>query len=143
MKRIKAMNGYTIMEVTARDEKKGNGTAGEFKVFFSSDIRDFGVSNSTPEYEGIGSLDEALELITAPDAVEFAEVKEELEQEYTAVSFDDIQERIEERTKVTVTYNFGSVVTIGVKLNGRTLEDAILAYSDDIEGQSLTGNTDS
>lgn len=31
------------------------------------------------------------------------------------------------------------MVTIGVKLNGRTLEDAILAYSDDIEGAIIDG----
>lgn len=144
MKRIKAMNGYTIYEVTARDEKQGNGTAGEYAVFFSSDIRDYGVAYSTPEWDGIDSLDVAMELISDPEAVEVAEVKEELEQESTAVSFEDIEERIaerkqEERTKVTVTYNFGSVVTIGVKMNGRTLEEAILAYSEDIEGAIIDG----
>lgn len=140
MKRIKAMNGYTIYEVTARDEKQGNGTAGEFSVYFSSDIRDYGREYSTPEFEGLESLELAEEVCKN----KFALAKEELEQKYTAVSYDDIIERAEEmeqeeRIKVTVTYNFGSVVTIGVRLDGRTLEQAILDYSEDIEGAIIDG----
>lgn len=97
MKRIKAINGYTIYEVTARDEKQGNGTAGEFSIYFSSDVREYGVAYSTPDYDGIDSLKVALELISDPAAVEFAEVKEELEQESTAVTYDMIEERLQER----------------------------------------------
>lgn len=95
MKRIKAMNGYTIMEVTARDEKQGNGTAGEFAVYFSSDIRDYGVAYSTPEFEGLESLELAEQVCNN----KFALAKEALEQEYTAVSYDDIIEKAEEMRK--------------------------------------------
>lgn len=96
MKRIKAMNGYTIMQVTARDEKQGNGTAGEYSIFFSSDIRDYGVSNSTPEWDGIDSLEVALELVGAEDAHRYAIAKELCEQESTAVTFEDIETKLQE-----------------------------------------------
>lgn len=93
MKRIKAINGYTIYEATARDEKQGNGTAGEYAIFFSSDIRDYGVAYSTPEYDGIDSLEVCEELI-AGDKTALA--KEALEQEYTAVTMDMIEEKAAE-----------------------------------------------
>ena len=97
MKRIKAMNGYTIYEVTARDEKQGNGTAGEFAIYFSSDVRECGISNSYAEYEGIDSLEVAEELCGGKDAKAYAEAKEELEQESTAVTYEMIEERIAEK----------------------------------------------
>lgn len=90
MKRIKAMNGYTIYEVTARDEKQGNGTAGEYAIFFSSDIRDYGVAYSTPEYEGIDTLEQAVELIEGEG--NYAKARELCERESTAVTFEDIEE---------------------------------------------------
>lgn len=96
MKRIKAMNGYTIYEVTARDEKQGNGTAGEFAIYFSSDIRDYGREYSYAEYEGIGSLEEAEAICTGRDAVNYAKARELCEQESTAVSFEDIEQKLKE-----------------------------------------------
>jgi len=98
MKRVKAINGYTIYQMTARDEKNGNGTEGEYSIYFSSDVRDYGVTYSTPEYEGIETLEQAIECISDPESVAFAQAKEELEEEYTTVSYDDIVERMQETT---------------------------------------------
>lgn len=89
MKRIKAMNGYTIYEVTARDEKQGNGTAGEFAIYFSSDIRDYGVAYSTPEFDGVETLEQAVELIEGEG--NYAKARELCEKESTAVTFEDIE----------------------------------------------------
>ena len=99
MKRIKAINGYTIMEVTARDEKQGNGTAGEYAIFFSSDIRDYGVAYSTPEYDGIGSLDEAEAICNSKDNVTYAKARTICEQESTAVTYEDIEQKVQELEK--------------------------------------------
>ena len=96
MKRIKAMNGYTIMQVTARDEKNGNGTAGEFAIYFSSDIRDYGVAYSYPEYDGLETLEQCEEICTAKDSVNYAKARELCEQESTAVSFEDIEQKLKE-----------------------------------------------
>ncbi|MBQ1313970.1 MAG: hypothetical protein IIY48_05360 [Clostridia bacterium] len=57
MKRIKTVNGYTIYEATsARDEANYNCRVGSYNIYISSDIRDFGLSNSYPEYEDIDLL---------------------------------------------------------------------------------------
>lgn len=47
MKKIKALNGYTIYQATKRDENKYNVTEGYFYIYFSSDIRDYGLTNSS------------------------------------------------------------------------------------------------
>lgn len=64
MKRIKAMNGYTIYELTQRDINNEffNATAGNYNIYLSSDIREYGLTNSTPEYEDIETLEEAVEI---------------------------------------------------------------------------------
>lgn len=57
MKRIKSVNGYTIMQaISARDEANYNCHIGEYNIYLSSDIRDFGLSNSYPEWGSIETL---------------------------------------------------------------------------------------
>lgn len=98
MKRIKAINGYTIYQMTARDEKQGNGIEGEYAIYFSSDVRDYGVTYSTPEYDGIETLEIAESLISDTESIAYAQTKEALEEQYTAVTFEDIVEAMAEQT---------------------------------------------
>ena len=57
MKRVKSVNGYTIYEATsARDEANYNCHVGEYNIYLSSDIRDFGLSNSYAEFESVETL---------------------------------------------------------------------------------------
>lgn len=88
MTRIKSMNGYTIYQAGARDVTKHGFDDGSFYVYFSTDVRDFGLTNSTPEYEGCGSLEEA----EANCCGNFARAKELVESQTTAASFDEITE---------------------------------------------------
>ena len=90
MKRIKAMNGYTIYEVTERDERQGNGTAGEYAIYFSSDVREYGREYSYPEFDGVETLAQAIELIEGEG--NYAKARELCEKESTAVTFEDIEE---------------------------------------------------
>lgn len=91
MKRIEALNGYTIYEHTKRDERDGL-NAGEYSIYFSSDIRDFGREYSTPEFESVGTLAEAEELCNNNYAI----ARELCEEETTAVSFEEIEEKQKE-----------------------------------------------
>lgn len=59
MKKVKSLNGYSIFEAGPRDVGKYGYEAGSFYVFFSSDIRDFGIANSSPEYDGLDTLEAA------------------------------------------------------------------------------------
>lgn len=86
MKRIKAINGYTIYEATERDEKKYNVIKGCFYIYFSSDIRDYGLQFSDCEYEA-SNLKEAMELCDN----NFAIAKEIAEEKNTAVSYEEIE----------------------------------------------------
>jgi hypothetical protein len=88
MKRIKAVNGYTIYEATANDEKKYNVEAGYFYLYFSSDIRDYGISCCDPDYEA-GSLEEAISFATGTN---YAVAKEIVEETTTAATFEEIAE---------------------------------------------------
>lgn len=88
MKRIKAINGYTIYEATANDEKKYNVEAGYFYLYFSSDIRDYGISCCDPDYEA-GSLEEAVSFATGTN---YAAAKEYVEEATTAATFEEIAE---------------------------------------------------
>ena len=96
MKRIKAMNGYTIYQMTARDEKNGDGIEGEYAVFFSSDVREYGVKYSTPEWDGIDSLQEAEWLCNDRENVTYAKARALCEAESTCFSYEDVEEKIEE-----------------------------------------------
>ena len=79
MKRIKSVNGYTIYEaVTQRDEDTYNCHVGEYNIYLSSDIRDFGLSNSYPEYESIDSLSVAEAMCGASQYAVAVDLAEEL-----------------------------------------------------------------
>jgi len=66
MKRIKSVNGYTIYEATTqRDADNYNCSIGNYNIYLSTDIRDFGLRNSYPEYEDIDSLAVALAMCSA------------------------------------------------------------------------------
>ena len=88
MKRIKAVNGYTIYQATARDAANRNVEEGYFYLFFSSDVRDYGLSNCEWDWEA-GSIDEAVAFATGTN---FAIAKEIVEETTTAASFEEIQE---------------------------------------------------
>jgi len=88
MKKIKNLNGYAIYQAGARDVKKYGFEDGSFYVYFASDVRDFGLPNSTPEFEGCGSLEEAEANCTG----NFARAKEIVEERTTAASMEEILE---------------------------------------------------
>ena len=88
MNRIKSLNGYAIFQAGPRDVKKHGFSEGSFYVYFSSDVRDFGIANSTPEFEDCGSLEEAV----AHCAGNFAIAKEIVEGRTTAASIEEILE---------------------------------------------------
>lgn len=88
MKRIKNINGYAIYQAGPRDVKKYGFSEGGFYVYFASDVRDFGLPNSTPEFEDCGSLEEAEANCTG----NFAIAKEIVEERTTAASMDEILE---------------------------------------------------
>ncbi len=57
MKHIKSVNGYTIYQaVTERDAESYNVPVGSYSIYLSSDIRDYGLTNSYPEWDGEDSL---------------------------------------------------------------------------------------
>jgi len=57
MKRIKSVNGYTIYEATTqRDVDNYNCEIGNYNVYISTDIRDYGLTCSYPEWENEDSL---------------------------------------------------------------------------------------
>lgn len=88
MKKIKNVNGYAIYQAGPRDVKKYGFSDGGFYVYFASDVRDFGLPNSTPEFEDCGSLEEAEANCTG----NFAIAKEIVEERTTAASMDEILE---------------------------------------------------
>ena len=88
MKRIKAINGYTIYQATARDAKNSNMTEGTFYIYFSSDIRDYGLSNSDLDWEA-DTIETAIEWCTSSN---YAMAKEIVESRTTAAAYDEIAE---------------------------------------------------
>lgn len=88
MKRIKSINGYTIYQATARDEARHNVEAGYYYLYFSSDIRDYGLSYSYIEMEA-GSLQEAEALATGTN---YAIAREYVEASTTAATYEEIAE---------------------------------------------------
>ena len=88
MKRIKAVNGYTIYQATARDAANRNVEEGYFYLFFSSDIRDYGLSNCDWDWEA-GSIEEAEAFATGTN---YAAAKAIVEETTTAASFEEIAE---------------------------------------------------
>ena len=70
MKRIKTVNGYAIYQaMSQRDADNYNCEVGCFNLYISADIRDYGLSNSYPEYENIDSMAAALELANGSDMI--------------------------------------------------------------------------
>ena len=66
MKRIKSVNGYTIYQATTqRDADNYSCEIGHYNIYISQDIRDFGLTNSYPEYDNIDTLVEALNICLA------------------------------------------------------------------------------
>lgn len=88
MKKAKATNGYTVYEATERDVEKYGFEAGRFYVFFSSDIRDYGIENSYPEFEGLDTLEEALAYCCG----NYAKAREIVESRTTCATFEEIAE---------------------------------------------------
>lgn len=63
MKRIKTVNGYAIFQaVSERDAENYNCAVGNYNLYIAGDVREYGLSNSYPDYEDIDSLANALEL---------------------------------------------------------------------------------
>ena len=86
MKRIKAVNGYTIYEATARDENKYNVEEGMFYIYFSSDIRDYGLAYSYIEMEA-SSIEEAEAFCMGS---KYAIAKEIVEAQTTVATYEEI-----------------------------------------------------
>lgn len=103
MKKIKALNGYTIYQYTSRDEKNGDGVNGHYAIYFSSDVREYGRELSEKEFNDVETLNEAIELCNDGG---YAITREELEKEYTAVSHADIEKETKKnQLKVTRKHN--------------------------------------
>lgn len=88
MKRIKSINGYTIYQATARDVTRHNVEEGCFYLYFSSDIRDYGLAYSYIEMEA-GSLEEAEAIATGSN---YAAAREYVEASTTAATYEEIEE---------------------------------------------------
>lgn len=95
MKRIKALHGYTIYQATERDKERDALTS-NYYIYFSSDIRDYGVSNSEYDWES-DTIEGAIEYIES--CGDYATIREELEAECTAVTFEDIEAEEKRRAK--------------------------------------------
>ena len=84
-----AKNGYTVYLATAKDEKKYTSVyEGNYYIYFSSDIRDFGLSCSYAEFECV-TLEEAKEQIESCGT--YARAKEICEEYSTCVSAEEIE----------------------------------------------------
>lgn len=88
MKRIKSVNGYTIYQATARDVTRHNVEEGYFYLYFSSDIRAYGLAYSYIEFEA-GSLEEAEAIATGTN---YAAAREYVEASTTAATYEEIEE---------------------------------------------------
>ena len=91
MKRIKAINGFTIYEVTARDEKNTRYTAGDYVIYLSSDIREYGREYSYPEYEDVDGLENAIALCEGSN---YAKAVKIVSNENTFIDAEEV-ERVE------------------------------------------------
>lgn len=88
MKRVKSVNGYTIYQATARDVSRYNVEEGYFYLYFSSDIRAYGIAYSYIEAEA-GSLEEAEAIATGSN---YAIAREYVEASTTAADYAEIAE---------------------------------------------------
>jgi len=63
MKRIKTVNGYAIYQaVTQRDADNYGCNIGSYNLYLASDIKDYGLAYSYPNWDDIDSLATAIEL---------------------------------------------------------------------------------
>lgn len=87
MKRVKSINGYTIYAVvTERDAEKYCAPIGSHLVYFSSDLREYGLSCSYAEWDA-ETLEEAEEFCLGS---KYAIAKEIVEEHTTAASYEEI-----------------------------------------------------
>ena len=57
MKKVKQVNGYAIYQATTqRDADNYNCQVGSYNIYIAQDIRDYGLTNSYPEYDNVDSL---------------------------------------------------------------------------------------
>lgn len=72
-KRIKSINGYTIYQLTERDVNNEfyNATPGNYVIYLSSDIREYGRTNSTPDFEDIETLNECFDICAGSTAIAY------------------------------------------------------------------------
>ncbi len=125
MKKVKAMNGYTIYQSTSeRDHENYSCNVGNFNIYFSSDIRDYGLKMSYAEFEDIESLEICEQLCNNNYAV----AREIAEEESTCISFerveeiekqldagktaDEIVEAAEDVDELEETENFASIINV-------------------------------
>lgn len=87
MNKIKSLNGYSIYEATKKDEKKYNVEEGYFYIYFSSDIKDYGLANSDWDFEA-GSIEEAEEICNGSN---YAKAKAIVESKTTYASYEEIE----------------------------------------------------
>lgn len=81
MKRIKSVNGYTIYQATTQRDADNYGCdIGSYNIYLSSDIRDFGLTNSYPEYDNLDSLAYALVVCNSSRYAVAAALADELSQ---------------------------------------------------------------
>lgn len=111
MKKAKAQNGYTVYEATEKDVEKYGVEAGRFYVYFSSDIKDYGIANSYPEFEGLDTLEEAL----AYCAGNYAKAREIVERRTTCITFEEVEE-VEKQLDAGLKFNeYGEPIGKGAR----------------------------
>lgn len=122
MKRIKTVNGYAIYQaVTVRDADKYGCNVGNFNLYLSTDIRDYGLSCSDPQFDDVDSLAVAMELAEGSNFAVAEALAEELS--YSTVQDMDLVLEIERRLD-----------------GGQTVEEITEAY--DAETQSFYAEVD-
>ena len=130
MKRIKSINGYTIYQATARDVTRHNVEEGYFYLYFTSDIREYGLAYSYIEFEA-GSLEEAEAIATGSN---YAAAREYVEASTTAATYEEIEE-IEKQLDEGLTID-------EIEAAAEEAEEAEAAFVEDMEAAGLTAVRD-
>ncbi len=79
MKKIRTVNGYAIYQaVSERDAENYSCAVGSYNLYLATDVRDYGLSSSYPEFEDIDSLANALEIAHASNHAIAEAMTEEL-----------------------------------------------------------------
>lgn len=112
MKRIKTINGYAVFQsASTRDEKRYGIPVGVFAIYFASDIKDYGITQSYPEWDDVETLEEAENLCngnnyaianeiaesesTFPTYAEIAEIESQLDAGKTREEVEEERQRID------------------------------------------------